>query len=56
MIHGTFKQVGVSYEEEEGHKNNNLVRHGEPEKKPSRKCISRKPHSGHIVGNDVFYD
>jgi hypothetical protein len=36
-------------------KNNNLVRHGEPEKKPSRKCISRKPISGHIVGNAAFY-
>jgi hypothetical protein len=36
-------------------KNNNLIRHGEPEKKPSRKCISRKTKSGHIVGNHVFY-
>jgi hypothetical protein len=31
-----------------------VVGHGEPEKKPSRKCISRETNSGHIVGNNVF--
>jgi hypothetical protein len=33
---------------------NTPVRHGEPEKKPSRKCASREPKPGHIVGNAVF--
>jgi hypothetical protein len=35
--------------------NDNVVGHGEPEKKPSRKCINRETNSGHIVGNSVFY-
>jgi hypothetical protein len=37
-------------------KTNNLIRHGELEKKPSRKCISRKTKSGHIAGTHVFYN